>query len=138
MYSTSACTGCSVYIATQISTGICAYTSYSSLNSYQNMYISEWNHPNNFTYLGSLITIANENCPSWKFSTKTRVKVGLIKGYNISYRMKVCFSVTNLSLLTSSGWTLNINNYTIGSVYLGENDTVAIQCSEKNTNRSTF
>lgn len=124
-------------MATQLSPGVCSYSLSSFTNFQQNSYLSEWNYPANYSYLGTTTTVVNDNCPSWKLSTRTRVKFGIINGYNISYRIKMTLSVNDTAMLASYNYNLSVNGIPLVQANLGSDPAnLPSQCSSA-ANRST-
>lgn len=67
-----------------------------------------------------------------------RLKVGIINGYDIGYRMKITFSVPDVGVgLGGYGFTIGVNNVTLGERSLGDVGDTISQCSGSDANRSS-
>lgn len=94
---------------------------------YRNYYITEWNYPSNFSYVGN-VSNASGGCACSKYAGRVRVNVGALGGFNFSVQVRIGINVADVGSTRSVSYAVNMNGVNI----LQENVSISTlsQCSD--------
>lgn len=97
---------------------------------YRNYYITEWNYPSNFSYVGN-VSNASGGCACSKYAGRVRVHVGALGGFNFSVQVRIGINVADVNGIRNVGYAVNMNGVNI----LQENVSISTlsQCSDTTT-----